>query len=272
MSAAPSLPELQRQFMAALYDADAPGPVACIAGNGLTPEGRMRIYRRSCNEIHTAALRTSYPAVLALVGDAFFDQTARGYRRAYPSISANLQAFGAELGDYLETLTTCRACPYLPDVARLEWLRQDTILAPDAVAVPSDPFIERLQTATRPVRVVLHPSLRLFESRYPVVTIWHYALQPAAERLTLEQGERVALWREDREVAMAVLDPASFACITAMHQEATLDAAKAAAMALDSAFDLSGCIETLLAHGLITGTRPFVASHEESSPCRRPAS
>lgn len=267
MNVAPSLRELQRQFLAALYDTEAPGPVACIAANGLAPAARLRIYRHGCNETQTAALRISYPAVLALVGYDFFDQAARGYRCAHPSTSGNLQAFGAELGDYLETLIACRVCPYLPDVARLEWLRQETILAPDAMAVASDRFIERLQAATGPVRVVLHPSLHLIESCYPVLTIWHYALKPTPERLALGEGERVALWREDGEVAMGALDPASFACIVAMHGESSLDAAQAAAMALDPAFDLSACIDTLLEHGLVIGALPFAVP--ESSSCRR---
>lgn len=268
MGAALSLRDLQQQFMAALYDADAPGPLACIAGNGLSPEARLRIYRNSCNESQTAALRVTYPAVLALVGDAFFDQAARGYRRAHPSTSGNLQAFGAKLGDYLETLTTCRAYPYLPDVARLEWLRQETILVPDAATVSSDAFIERVQAATEPIHLVMHPSLHVIESRYPLLSIWHYALQPTPERLALTEGERVALWREDGEVAMGILDPASFACIAAMRVGSTLDAAQAAANALDPGFDLSVCVETLLEHGLVTGIRPIVAAGEGTHPCR----
>lgn len=91
MPIALSLPELERQFMAALYDAKTPGPLASIAGNGLNPEARLRIYRRSCNETQTATLRTTYPAMLALVGEAFFDQIARSYRHAHPSHSGNLQ-------------------------------------------------------------------------------------------------------------------------------------------------------------------------------------
>lgn len=255
MDTAISLRDLQQQFMAALYDADAPGPVTAIAGNGLTAAARLRIYRNSCNEPQTEALRMTYPAVLALVGDAFFDQTARGYRHAHPSRSGNLQAFGANLGDYLETLTSCRAYPYLPDVAQLEWLRQETILAPDAAAVTSDAFIERVRAATSPIRVVLHPSLHLVRSQYPILRIWRYALEPSTEPPTLGDGECVVLWREDRAVAMGAVDPASFACIAAMQQGSTLDAAQTAAMALDPDFDVSMCIGTLLEHGLVADGR-----------------
>ncbi|MEO7066774.1 MAG: DNA-binding domain-containing protein [Rhodanobacter sp.] len=253
MDTVPSLRDLQQQFMAALYDADAPGPVAAIAGNGLTAAARLRIYRSSCNESQTAALRVTYPALQALVGDVFFDQTVHSYRRAHPSQSGNLQAFGAKLGDYLETLAACRAYPYLPDVARLEWLRQETILARDVATVVSSAFIERVGSTTTPTHVVLHPSLHVVTSRYPVLCIWRYALHPSVDGLTLGDGECVVLWREDGEVAMAAVDRASFACIVALQQGASLDAARAEAVLLDPDFDLAACIETLLERSLITG-------------------
>ncbi|MBU6478733.1 MAG: putative DNA-binding domain-containing protein [Xanthomonadaceae bacterium] len=266
MHAALSLSELQQQFMAALYDADVPGPATSIAGNGLAPEARLHIYRNSCNEIQTSALRTTYPAVLALVGEAFFDQSARGYRRAHPSHSGNLQAFGETFAEYLETLTGCRSFPYLPDVARLEWLRQQTVLAPDSQPID---LVESLDTSGGSQRIVLHPSLHLLESRYPVFTIWHYALQPTSTRLVLDGGgESVVLWREDGEVAMATLDPASFACIAAFAHDYSLDDAQAAAMAVDPDFALVECVESLLQRRLITGIKPFVAPRKEPPTCR----
>ena len=269
MGAAPSLPDLQREFLAALYDAGDPSPVVSIVGNGLAPGARLRIYSNSCNEIQTAALRTTYPAVLALVGEDFFDQTARGYRRAHPSTSGNLQEFGAVFAEHLETLTGCRSLPYMPDVARLEWLRQQTVLAPGSQPIAPDALIESLDTGGGPQRIVLHPSLHLLDSRYPIFTIWHYALQPTSARLALDgEGESVVLWREDGEVAMATLDPASFACVAAFVNDYSLDGAQAAATAVDPDFTLAECVECLLQHHLITGIKPFVAPCKEPPTCR----
>lgn len=269
MHAAPSLPELQREFLAALYDAGEPGPIASIEGHGLDPDARLRIYRRGCNEIQTAALRTTYPAVLALVGADFFDQTARGYRRAHPSTSGNLQEFGAAFAEYLETLVACRSLAYLPDVARLEWLRQQTALASESQPILSDALADSLDAARAPLRMVLQPSVRLLASRYAVLTIWRYAIHPTAERLTLdEEGERVALWREDGEVAMTALHPASFACIEALSRGFSLDATQAAAVAVDPDFALAACVGSLQQHGLITGVKPFVAPRKEPPICR----
>lgn len=255
MDAAPLLRDLQREFMAALYDPGAPGPLAAIDGNGLTAAGRLSLYRSGCSESQTAALRVTYPAVRALVGDAFFDQTAHGYRRSHPSRSGNLQAFGARLGDYLGTLDACGAYPYLPDVARLEWSRQQAVLAADAVPIDGDSLRARIRATAAPVRLSLHPSLRLVTSLYPVLRIWRFALHPSRGGLTLGDGESVVIWREDGEVAMGSVDRATFVCVVALQRGESIDAARAAAVAVDRRFNLCQCVGTLIEHGLIVGCK-----------------
>ncbi|MFZ0498845.1 MAG: DNA-binding domain-containing protein [Steroidobacteraceae bacterium] len=269
MHAAPALPEWQRQFLDALYDADARGPLAIIDGHGLEPDARLRIYRHSSEAIHIGALRITYPAVLALVGDDYFDQTTRGYRRAHPSQSGNLQTFGTCFAEYLETLPDLRAFAYLPDVARLEWLRQESALAADAESRAPDTFTkERANTDAWP-RTGLHPSIRWLASAHPILTIWRYATQPTSEPLVLDgEGEHVVLWRQDGEVAMAAVDPASFVCIASLARGDTLDAAHAAAQARDPAFDLAACLASLFRHALITTLHPLHDASEASLSCQ----
>lgn len=252
MHAAPSLLECQRRFMAALYAPDEPGPVDAIAGNGLEPATRLRIYRHSSEETQANALRTSYPAVLALVGAAFFDQCARGYRREYASHSGNLQTYGGHFADFLKSLPAMREVPYLPDVARLEWLRQRTVLAADADALPAGSFKSALMLPEG--TFTLHPSVQRLASRHAALTIFRYALEPGDENLQLpDAGENVLLWREDGGVAMAALDAASFACIEAFALHQTIAHANAAARTIDPAFDLSACTGSLAERGLIVG-------------------
>lgn len=268
MHAAPALPELQRRFLAALYDDGESGPVDAIAGNGLEPAARLRIYRRSCNEIQIGALRAAYPAVLALIGEAFFDQTARGYRSRYPSGSGNLQGFGARFADYLETLPATRELAYLPDVARLEWLRQQAVLATDAEPLLMDAVAQQLADTDALSRLALHPSVHGLASRHPVLTVWRYATDPTPEDLQLTGvGEQVVLWREGGEVAMATPDAASFACIEALKRGDTVADAHAAAKAIDSDFDLPACMGSLAERGLIVALER-ITPYEEHPSCR----
>lgn len=254
MHAVPALLETQRRFLAALYDDAATGPLASIVDGGLEPAARLRIYRNSCNEIQVGALRTAYPAVSALVGEAFFEQTARGYRQAHPSCCGNLQAFGQHFADYLAGLSAAHALPYLPDVARLEWLRQETALAAEPVDVRDG--------------AIMHPCVRVFASPYPVLTIWRYALQPTGAGLELaDAGEQVVLWREGEQVAMAVLDPASFACIETLARGGTLDDVYQAGRKQDPDFDFAACIESLVDRGLLAALPPS-PSHQTLQSCQ----
>lgn len=269
MRAAPALPEWQRQFLDALYGADAAGLRAAILGNGLESDARLRIYRHSGEAIHTGTLRITYPAVLALVGEDYFDQSVRGYRRVHPSQSGNLQMFGARFAEYLETLPDLRAFAYLPDVARLEWLRQASALAADAESAAPDTFADGLANAGESLRIGLHPSVRLLASAHPILTIWRYAIQPTSERLVLDgEGEHVVLWREDGAVVIAAVDPASFACISSLVRGDTLNAAYTAAQACDSAFDLAACVDSLCQQNLIVAIHSFDDSCEEPATCR----
>lgn len=256
MDARPSLLEWQKAFLAALYDATVTGPLVSIAGNGLAPEARLQIYRRSCNEIQTAALRTSYPAVMALVGQDWFDQAARRYRQRYPSHAGNLQLFGAHFADYLATIPPGRTLPYLADIARLEWLRQESVLAADERALGFDEFVTCLNDAGEPLRVRLRTSVRWLASRHQVLTIWHFALVPDGNLSLEDQGENALLWRGGGEVAMASVDSATLAFVEALAAGVPLDQASAGAQVHDGNFDPARCMNELIQRHLVARVLP----------------
>lgn len=261
MRTAAALPELQRRFLDALHDDGASGPIEVIAGNGLEPAARLRIYRHSCNEIQVGALRATYPAVLALVGPAFFEQTARGYRRAHPSASGNLQGFGASFADYLITLSSLAGYPYLPDVARLEWRRQLAVSAVEMDRVDAACPVDVSMAALQRQRVRLDPSVQLLRSPHAVMTLWRWCLAPSAPAPAVDEGEQVLLWRDGTEVVMAMLAAATFRCIEMLADGRDLTTARAAACDVDNEFCLESCLSDLLAQGLIVAF-----TDEETSP------
>lgn len=259
MSTACSLRELQDRFLAALYDGDSAAAAALVEGSGLDAEARVRVYRNSGTLTHTDTLRTTYPAVLALVGEDFFESAAMQYRRAHPSHSGNLQDFGSRFAGFLELLPGAQTLAYLPDVARLEWLRQEVALAIDIPLIDTAGLQEFYISSRGALRLELDPSVRLFASRHAVLTVWHYAMRADGERLQLPiEGEHILLWRSGTEVAMAAIDAASFICIAALLQGATIDAAHSDALAHDPHFDVAACIGSLLEETLVTAIHPAI--------------
>ncbi len=250
MPAAPALRELQRGFADAVLGHGGGDAARWVAGAGLTPAARLQIYANAIASTQIDTLRAAYPAVLALVGAEFFEAAAARYRRLHPSTRGNLQAFGAEFPAFLAGMPEAAALAYLPDVARLEWLRQECALAADAA--PLDPAALAALDDDGPLRPALHPSLRLLASAHPLLTIWRYAIAPEGGRLQLDgRGEQVLLWRDGGDVALAAMEAASYACVAALAAGRDLDAAHAEALAADADFDLAACLQSLIAQGLV---------------------
>ncbi len=248
-----SLPELQQAFTAALMGE----PVAlegAITGNGLEPEARLQIYRNIVFNNLTAALATAYPVVKALVGEDFFDAAAARYVRRRPSHSGKLQDYGAEFSDLLAHMPEAGGLPYLAEVARLEWARQECALA------PLEPALEPAALATtaedeRPgLRFCLQSARRHVRSAYPVLDIWMYCQQEREERLDMDAGgQQVLVWRSGTQIAMQAIDSGLETFLLTLGEGATL--AKACARALDAApgFDAGAAINWLFREGIATG-------------------
>jgi hypothetical protein len=252
MNALPSLRELQRGVADALFGrGDA--VERWIVGAGLESAARLRIYRNAVASTQIEALRTSYPAVLALVGAEFFEATAARFRLAHPSTSGNLQAFGDAFGEYLASLPEARSLDYLADVARLEWLRQESALAADAAPLDGNALMSALATDPERLWLSLHPSVRLLSSSHPVQTIWLFAHAPTADGLRLDSvGEQGVVWRVGQDVAVATLHRASFAMVAALADGQDLDSAHRLALAADADFDLAECLRSLIAQEIFS--------------------
>jgi len=253
MNALPSLLELQRGFADALMArGDTSGAAAWVDGAGLDPAERLAIYRNAVAGNLAAALRASYPTVVALVGADFFNSIVERYRRQHPSSCGNLQRFGYALPAFLEALPETQPLEYLADIARLDWLRQVSALAP--VIAPVDAAAIAAATGTEPerLRVRLHPSLQWMGSPFAVLTLWQWCQSPADPAPRFDRrAEWVLLWRDGGDVAMATVEPATFRCIDALGEGADLASAYAAASGIDTDFDIRSCLGDLLARGLI---------------------
>lgn len=252
MNNAPSLPELQRQFAASLLG-DAPAPLlGVVAGNGLEPAARLQIYRNIVNNNHASALRTAYPAVLRLVGEDFFESIAARYFRHHPTRSGNLQDYGVDFPDYLAQLPEAAGLAYLPDVARLEWARQESVLAADAEPLS----ITEIAKVNEPdhLRVALHPSLRLIASSHPVLDIWRFCQEIDPGELKLSgKSQNVLIWRDGTQIAMQEIDAGSYTFITALSLSESLAAAHEKTLQAAKDFDLGQCLHWLFSNGLVTG-------------------
>src|SRR6476660_2157953 len=132
----PSLRDLQRRLAAALISGER-GPMQVHLSGAREPDAAasLAVYRNNVFSNYRKALRDDYPAILALVGERFFDQACDAYARAHPSRSGDLNEFGAAFAAFLQQWQPAQQLSYLCDVARLEWAIQCAFNAEDARAL-----------------------------------------------------------------------------------------------------------------------------------------
>jgi hypothetical protein len=210
----PSLLEVQTRFAADLLDGSGPP--------------RMAVYRANVFGNWCAALADAYPVTQRIVGKEFFDAMARDYAHTNPSQNGDLHAYGVRLAVFLETYAHTQDLPYLPDVARMEWLAHRAYYAADAA-----PF-----DCSRPTEVRLAPACALLESDWPLAAIWE-AHQEGGEPDKVDLGagpDRVLVHRPGWRAQVCSLRPGDFRFLERLGTGAGLGPALEAAAAEDPAF------------------------------------
>ena len=205
------LDQLQEDFTRWLLGEPVEGFEQLVDGRGLAPAQRLQVYRNMLAANHRAALATAYPMVQKLVGDDFFDGLCAVYLQDYPSASGNLQDYGADFPTLIENHPQAATLGYLADVARLEWLRQESILSPLEYPVSENIADNAAPADYEDLRLSLVPSLKLIQSDHPILDIWLYCNDPGDSRLDIEgPGQHVAVWRSGAQLSMLAIEPACY--------------------------------------------------------------
>jgi len=188
----PSLRSLQTDVMNALLSGEA-GPAAALIALGgaaasASPARRLEVYRTNVGANFIDSLHSSFPAVWRLVGEEYFRQVARDYHRENPSRSGDLLHVGRGFPAYLAKLHGADQYRYLADVARLEWLCEESLLAAEHAAMDLERLRGLAPSAYAALRFDVHPALRLFESPFPALRIWEANVAGDAEPEPIDLG------------------------------------------------------------------------------------
>lgn len=235
-------------FAAALLDPSRP-PAASVTADA----GRFDVYRNNVVVSLVDALAATYPAVLALVGEAFFRAAARQFVRAHPPRSPVLIDYGRAFPAWIAAFRPATSVPYLGDVARLEWAWSRAYNAADALCRGADALAALPPDRLAEARLSLHPAVRVVASQFPVVSLWAESTgREARSRLDLGCAETALVSRPRTIVEVRRIDAATTAFLDAVGRGLLLG--EAAGQAAGSAgFDLEEQIGGLFGHGLVIG-------------------
>jgi len=250
-----ALRELQTDFAAAVFGAglaDAALLAHCAGDPARAAQG-IAAYQRSVLANLAAAVQATYPLIENIVGREFLATASRRYAQAIPSLSGDLNAYGDHFADFLAGDAASEHLPYLPDVARLEWLIQQVYGTADAPSQDLSRLATTPPQAWGELRFLLDPAHAVLASRRPVVRISEVN-QPAYVgdfAVDFGQAEIALIHRRPTGIAVERLSVGEHALLLALHQDETLAVAVDKAVAAETAFDLQAALQRFIGNGLL---------------------
>lgn len=238
----------QGDFASALRDPDLELPLGVTSHDSDTPQERFAVYRNNVMMGLVCALEARFPATRKITGVDFFIGAARLFAAAQPPHSPLMMFYGDEFPAFLADFEPAREVPYLADVARLEAARTRACHAADAKPLTPAALSGSLPDALAGMRFVLHPSVEIVASEYPVVTIWamnsgEIELAP----ITDWRGEDALVLRPSFDVEVRRLPPGAKIFLHNLAARNPLGEAAAAAFAGNPNFDLAANLAALFA-------------------------
>ena len=234
-----------------IREGDAAATLCGLLGSEV--EDRLLIHRNNSMRAVIDALASSYPAVLRLVGQPYFDALGATYLRNYPPTARTLVGYGENFPDFVAQVESAKALPYLRDIARLDRAFLESSIAADAPALDPAaaaglPFEDLCALAPG-----LLPSTRITRLDWSAYSVWT-ANRDAGGSVpsTIEPLTQIVLFaRPGLEVAHAAISPTEAEFLDQIARGATVLAALEAAVAFDPACDPTLLIATAFRTGIL---------------------
>ena len=199
----------------------------------------------------TKALATRFPVSRSLAGDDVFRAIAHAFIALSPPRSPVPMTYGNDFGDFIDTFPPAHPVPYLGDMARLEAARTRASHAADANPLTVLELAAFAPYAWERCLAVLHPSVQVVRSTYPIVTIWEAHVTGQQGSVTSSRPEDALITRLDLEVEVHRLPPGGAVFIDCLMSKATFREAADKAAVADRWFDRVTSLSMLLSHHLI---------------------
>jgi hypothetical protein len=221
----PSLAEFQFTLAADLLDGGM-RTARLLPGDPALIKEALRVHRNTMLTGLANALRLSYPTVVWLTGEDFFNQTALEFSREYPPRSACLSDYGSGFAEFLDDYPPARGLPYLADVARF-----DLVIERCAHAASRAPD---LLTLDRDMAIEPDSSLVTLTVEYPVDRLRDaYDSNDADALENIDMSPRArhyAVWRSEFGVSVRLLSVSAASFLSAVLRGESANAALAAAL------------------------------------------
>lgn len=204
MSLSKTLDQFKTSMLAPASMTDADDFHDLFLDNEISLSDRLGVYRNNVMVGLSDPVIKTYPLVEKLTGEDFMRGMARQYICQHPPTAGCLNHYGAAFPDFIASFEPAKGLPYLPDIARFEWLwneayyaTDDTPIAPEKLQALSDEDYEHLVFDLR-------SSAQLMESPYPISQIKAFCEEenPGGTLDINNGGEKLLILRPGLDVTL----------------------------------------------------------------------
>lgn len=240
--------ELQRRFQRALGgDEDA------LKELGPETARRLCVHRTTIETGLGQTLLNAFPTLARIVGAPTFMSLASGYAAEAPPRHPVLSTYGRGFPAYVAAQQIAASLPYLHDVARLEWARQEAFLAGDAPPLDAGQLDTGDAETLSTLQLRMHPAARVISSPFPIHRIWRVNQADIETKdvpaVDMKIAEHVIVTRPAGEIVTRSISLADATLVRAVTGGANLGAAVEAAFALAADFDVTQALAGHFANG-----------------------
>jgi len=220
------LSEIQELFFSALRDEPEPFATRIEPIAKLSPQECIRIYSRGYSVRLTDALGETFDATWWILGDEDFFKLSGKYIYSTVSHCYDLSDYGYDFPKFLSRQALAAETPFLPDLARFEWLFKEIFHKPN-VKNEIDGGIGFAENS----RFIPSSSAKLLSSRYPIYDIWKLRSGPIEElsKIDLSTSQNLLIYKQESQVRVRMLDADEYIFMRALFNgnsiSATLDIA-----------------------------------------------
>jgi hypothetical protein len=203
-----------------------------------------------------AALVAQFPVIHGLVGDDSFRAMARRFTASEPERSSSSAHCGETFPRFLRSLSRVASIEYIADIAELELAWTEARYAAEASPVDAKAISSAWRKKRGDTRVVLHPSVVLVASRFPIVTIWQSnQLHGETAMIDRWRAECALVARPFDEVEVHNLSRGGYAFVSALAERHTIAVAIDAGRSAAPDFDIRSNLAMLAEANVVVGIR-----------------
>jgi hypothetical protein len=213
----------------------------------------------------TYVLATRFPVIRRMVGDESFRVMAQRYVLSEPPCLPSPQSYGESFPRFLRSQDRLASMGYVADIAELEVACRKAEHAADARCIDAKRSLAWQAEHADSVCVILHPSVHLVASRFPIVTLWKNNRNKSGNcAIERWRPEDALVTRPFQQVEIRSLPAGGHTFIAALAGGQTV--AKAASTAMDATpeFDSAASLTMLADANAVIGIRQHVCNVEPS--------